>query len=369
MLNYEKLFVKLKHADHNLFTFSHAPQKLLAIWKQLCVDDKAANMLKEFAKAQQLASWHENIGDTFKIADAAGDYTVISVDGSQIYPDRHEGSSCTLINTGTTRLTYCAQQGYAYFASEPYIYTVQDYQDYPMPWWVDAQRYGLELEDGYTASMIERKRLKHVPILYLIDGSLLFWHLKSKERLKITEYFVQWYISLLEKFYQERIYIAGYTSCPQSRSLIQILCYYNQIKNKSKCIDKYMLDVHIISAYVSTYERTIIFTDYTNIANWFPEHLRPCFIYIKTPHEIVRLEAPQWLIQDNVAFDQVCAMIINQIKKGAGYPVVLAEAHQQAVITEHDRMLFYRMIDKIGEPKNLYRNTSKKLNGKKYLHF
>jgi hypothetical protein len=41
-------------------------------------------------------------------------------------------------------------------------------------------------------------------------------------------------------------------------------------------------------------------------------------------------------------------IIINQAQKGRGYPVCLAEAHEQAVVKGPDREFFYHMIQKIG---------------------
>jgi hypothetical protein len=43
---------------------------------------------------------------------------------------------------------------------------------------------------------------------------------------------------------------------------------------------------------------------------------------------------------------------LDQCNKGRGYPVVLAEAHEQAVVKGADRDFFYSVITKIGIEEN-----------------
>jgi hypothetical protein len=46
--------------------------------------------------------------------------------------------------------------------------------------------------------------------------------------------------------------------------------------------------------------------------------------------------------------DMIAAIILNQCTKGFGYPVVLAEAHEQAVVKGPDRDFFYHLLTKMG---------------------
>jgi hypothetical protein len=58
----------------------------------------------------------------------------------------------------------------------------------------------------------------------------------------------------------------------------------------------------------------------------------------------VRIELPQWVSANAALLDLVHAVAYDQAQKGMGYPVALAEAHQQAVVRGAERDLFYDMV-------------------------
>ena len=64
--------------------------------------------------------------------------------------------------------------------------------------------------------------------------------------------------------------------------------------------------------------------------------------------ELVRIEMPAWVAQDPEALALVEDVCLDQAKKGFGYPVCLAEAHEQAVVKGPDREFFYHLLRKIG---------------------
>jgi hypothetical protein len=61
---------------------------------------------------------------------------------------------------------------------------------------------------------------------------------------------------------------------------------------------------------------------------------------------VVRIEVPAWVTNDPAAVELVCQVAIDQAAKGYGYPVVLAEAHEQAVVHGADRDFFYHVLGK-----------------------
>ena len=71
------------------------------------------------------------------------------------------------------------------------------------------------------------------------------------------------------------------------------------------------------------------------------EHLVPHFFYMDVGAEIVRIEIPAWIARDEQKINTVAQIILNQSIKGRGYPVALAEAHEQAVVKGPDREFFY----------------------------
>ena len=66
------------------------------------------------------------------------------------------------------------------------------------------------------------------------------------------------------------------------------------------------------------------------------------FYYLNGGAEIARVEAPDWLASDLEPLALSHAMLVKQSWAWA-YPVVVSEAHEQAVISGHDRAEFRRM--------------------------
>ena len=67
------------------------------------------------------------------------------------------------------------------------------------------------------------------------------------------------------------------------------------------------------------------------------------FYYLNGGAEIARVEAPDWLADDPEPLALSHAMLVKQCQLGMAYPVVVSEAHEQAIISGHDRAEFRRM--------------------------
>ncbi|MEO1523000.1 MAG: DNA double-strand break repair nuclease NurA, partial [Cyanobacteria bacterium J06633_2] len=59
-----------------------------------------------------------------------------------------------------------------------------------------------------------------------------------------------------------------------------------------------------------------------------------------------RLEFPAWVSRDPQLLDAVLTLTIAQVQKGYGYPVALAEAHNQAVVRGGDRVRFFALLER-----------------------
>ena len=78
-------------------------------------------------------------------------------------------------------------------------------------------------------------------------------------------------------------------------------------------------------------------------------------------NEIGRVEIPAWVAWDEQLVDVVAQTMIDQCIKGHGYPVVLAEAHEQAVVKGPDRDFFYHLLHKIGMERHVRPVLSQKV--------
>ena len=85
---------------------------------------------------------------------------------------------------------------------------------------------------------------------------------------------------------------------------------------------------------------------YQSVKN--PEALRQkpgAFLLSRLDEEIARIEIPQWVAQDEKRLNLVHTLVLDQCRRGQGYPVALGEAHEKAVITGADRENFWQMVE------------------------
>ena len=65
--------------------------------------------------------------------------------------------------------------------------------------------------------------------------------------------------------------------------------------------------------------------------------------------EVVRVEAPQWVMRDEGILDLVHALVYDQCQRSPDYPPyppALQEAHEQAVITTAERRLVEELVER-----------------------
>ena len=84
------------------------------------------------------------------------------------------------------------------------------------------------------------------------------------------------------------------------------------------------------------------------------------FFYLHGGAEIARVEVPDWLADDPELLALAHAMLLKQCQLGLGYPVAISEAHEQAVISGHDRAEFRRVALMLLEQRGLPTSESAK---------
>jgi hypothetical protein len=282
---------------------------------------------------------------------------VSSVDGSQIYPDRHNILSCCLINTGSVVLPYAIANKRVSLYSEPTVFVGADENQVPFTTdSINCKRQELELAAGLAlGKSIKKEYGDDVLSILFFDGSLIFWHLLSKE-VDVRDQFLSAYLGLLDKIFQEKIPVAWYISMPKSKELMSLvrlyLCDFDHSKKELYSSVDAVLDSGIMQAYLPEYTRSIVFRNRSAVSDFYPAHLRPYFFYINVGDEIGRIEIPAWIAQDDKLIESIASVTLDQCIKGNGYPVALAEAHEQAVVKGPDREFFYHYLQKIGMDRN-----------------
>jgi hypothetical protein len=361
MLDRTKIIDEL---SKNLPTLSttHATDHEVAktLWQGMSADQTLSETLTKNKQPIPLPTWQGAVGISQSI-NPINSYDVIAIDGSQIYPDRHEGISCFVINIGTVFFRYRADQSSVTFKSTPYLLSNTSENEFENKQEiVNAMRterefiYGLDLMCQQTQSM---------PRLLLMDGSLVFWHLQVTQS-EAKQQFLSRYVQLLEQYYEKKQLFAGFISLPQSRELINIIRTVGHQQTGQLLELGSLVDADIAATYLQEYNRSIIFQNHASVTEQYPEHSKPHFYYFNTGNEIARIELPAWITHNKEYLSMVESIITDQCIKGLGYPISLAEAHEQAVVSAADREFFYATIQGMLN-KNVSRSSQKLMKKKK----
>ena len=308
-----------------------------------------------------LAGMSEAPNQTYPLPPAPEAVTVVATDGSQIAPSHHEVASAFLVNVSSVVLPYGTGER-AELSSSPTLF----FRDEDLYLNYGGQRVQVTGEIlGMRRSIMELERLiekaTHAkreghPVCGLSDGSLIVWQLQGKpddyQQPTLTQF-----LNGLESARQAGIPIAGYISRPRSRDLVNALrvglcpetvpncdrCPYRNDPQLPCAEIEGLSDQRLFQRLLEPGERSQVFRSSSQILESYGVH-RVGFFYLNVGTEVVRIEIPQWVETDPNLLDLVHAVAYTQAEKGSGYPISLAEAHQQAVVRGTERDMFYEMV-------------------------
>lgn len=341
MLNTLKLAEQIEKSLPKLFAEmqdEQAAMKLLFAWLQ--EHPEALEMLKGLPCRHPMPGWEGLLDQVYQIKRVGHPYSVVATDGSQIYPDKHQGVPCYVLNTGVAQFNYGSTSKVS-LSSIPEIVTLLE--DTMTEDVVNCRRAEREFEVGLQVS---KEVMADEPFVFLCDGSLIFWHLEAKGR-GLKDRFLKRYLLLLDQYYHARIPLAGYISLPKSKELIGVLRNAGVHKMGPKTSCETLVDTDLVALFLPKNSRTEVFKHHSKLADEYPEHLKPHFLYMHTDLEIARVEIPKWVAEDSALVERVVGILQDQAIKGNGYPVSLAEAHEQAVVKSYEREIFFGMLQKM----------------------
>jgi len=308
------------------------------------------------------------------IARAPESHTVVATDGSQIAPSHHEIAYCYLINVGRVMLHY-GQSRHPLLDSVPEVfYRSEDLYV--------SRQWGIRTEEwmGYRRTVSEIEALadlavtyqldsnsKRVPILAMVDGSLIYWFLETLP----SEACDRILPPILEAWEQLRlagIPLVGYLSASRSSDATHFLRFQACPKPEPNCLthcpnkgiseggielnrapcQKFepLRDVTLWSVLLEPGRRGNLWRSSSPILSDYGDRHHIYFCYVHVGTEIARLEMPAWVAEDAKLLETTLSLVVAQVQKGYGYPVTLAEAHNQAVVRGGDRHRFFSILER-----------------------
>ena len=321
------------------------------------------------------------------------DYSVVAVDGSHIDVDRHSPARCYLLNMGRVLLRYGATPS-ARLSSDPHLYAEDDdlvirdasstLRDLP----VEGPLLGLKrsVEEVRALADLASQAPDDVPTLGLLDGSLVLWGLGGQgiqefvRQALLAEGLLPALDRLRDLAQRRTLAVASYISLPRSTELINALRLHECPYEAANC-DQYcstvragerpcdtvggLQDRDLLQVALAPGERSAVFASTSSVVEaWYREH-RVHFFYVNAGEEIGRVEVPAWVAQDEALLALTHAAVIEQCRKGLGYPVALAEAHELAVVTSADHQQFELLVEAALDTRRLPVYTSEKQRSKR----
>ncbi|PPS40623.1 DNA double-strand break repair nuclease NurA [Chroococcidiopsis sp. TS-821] len=381
MLDLTKLAKAMQGISQHLTLEAAANRQRVELAEELFADACA----RQAELVQQQQKWRDRI--LFSIAtpveplDAALDipippavHTVIATDGSQIAPNQHEIAYCYLLNIGRVILYYGQNR-------QPLLDSLPEVFYRPEDLYISRQ-WGIRTEEwmGYCRTASEATILAElalveargegggvrngkevsssVPCLAMVDGSLIYWFLEQLP-LEARDRILPPILDAWDQLKKAGIPIMGYLSASRSGEAINFLrlqaCPHenpdcvtycpNLVVEKAPCqmLDP-LRDIALWTFTLKPGQRSTLWRSSHRILDLYGCHtVYFCYVHVGT--EIARVEIPAWVAEDSALLDRSLSLMLAQVQKGYGYPVALAEAHNQAVVRGGDRARFFALLE------------------------
>ena len=296
------------------------------------------------------------------------EFTVMATDGSSIDIDRHRSIRCCLINIGSISLSYGASPG-AILDSLPHLYSGEE-ELVITPTGAKGREQPIEgVLLGIKRSVDECQRLVELAAglppgssaLALLDGSLVLWNLEAYPEF-VTEALLDkgflHYLDEMRKLNQDRrLAVASYISFSRSTDVVNALrvaiCPHEPANCDRYCPDRVrdcdkvagVRDRELFINLLSPGERSAVFLSQSSVVEKHYGVHQVHFFYLRVDDEIARVEIPQWVAMDENLLSLTHTLVLDQCRRGQGYPVALSEAHEQAVVTGVDREYFWQLVE------------------------
>ncbi len=280
--------------------------------------------------------------------------TVVATDGSQIFPDRHVEPACYLLNVGRVALHYGTLDP-PLIAAEPALrYRQQDLDELadedptrsPLDLTtevVSALRDELELRWLFDTAEAERRSGRE--IVAMADGTLIRWMLRGMKNRRLEDRLLDRYVAELDRFQGDGIPVCSYVSRPNNAEVVNLLRLHRNEDDWNPGPDtiRGLLDRHLFEEVLDEGERSAVFLSRSEVLSRYGAHRIVAF-YVRGCGEVGRVEMPEWVANQPEWLDLIHAVVLDQCEKGSGYPIILQEAHQRAVVQAREKEVFYRIL-------------------------
>ncbi|HEY9799061.1 MAG TPA: DNA double-strand break repair nuclease NurA [Leptolyngbyaceae cyanobacterium] len=194
--------------------------------------------------------------------------------------------------------------------------------------------------------------------LAMVDGSLIYWFLEQLPQ-DARDHILPPILEAWQQMRDAQIPLMGYVSasrnveavnflrlmaCPHTAPDCASYCPNQLEKVPCKVFDP-LRDTALWTTQLQPGQRGPLWRSNARILELYGDHsIYFCYVHVGT--EIARIEVPAWVAKNTEMFDQALGLMLAQVQKGYGYPVAIAEAHNQAVVRGGDKTRFFALLEK-----------------------
>ena len=364
------LSLKARHSDRRL----RLERALEAVGSFNVEDNERKRLESKPTVAWRIPAVRDHPGARHALPAPPDDVCVVSADGSHIDVDRHIAARCFLINIGVAVLNYGSQPD-ARLSNHPRLYAhpdelvIRDPSAARREQTIEGAVLGAKrtVEEIRALAQVVRDLPPHVPTVALMDGSLIMLGLVGHGfrefvlRELMEEGFVRVFDELAQMASHRPLVLASYVSLPRSAEVVNALrlevCPYDLADCGRHCgalaagqrpcdaTAQELLDREIFWEILEPGERSGVFDSPSSLVEDHYQGYGVHFFYVHAGEEIGRVEVPTWVAEDQALLDLAHSVVVDQCRRGPGYPIALMEAHEQAVVTGADRRNFVELVE------------------------
>ncbi|MBD2775652.1 DNA double-strand break repair nuclease NurA [Iningainema tapete] len=296
-------------------------------------------------------------------------HTVIATDGSQIAPNHHEIAYCYLLNIGRVVLHY-GQNRHPLLDSLPEVFYRPEDLYLSRQWGIRTEEWMsfcrtaseatvlAELACSVVQSVGEITSAQAVPTLAMVDGSLIYWFLEQLPH-DARDRILPPIIEAWRQLRNAQVPLMGYLSASRNvegMNFLRLLaCTHpvpdcatfcpNQLEKVPCKVFDPLRDTALWVTQLKPGQRGPLWRSNARILDLYDD-MPIYFCYVHVGTEIARIEIPSWVAENTVMFDAALGLMLAQVQKGYGYPVAIAEAHNQAVVRGTDKARFFALLER-----------------------
>lgn len=317
-------------------------------WRELAARGDAPHLVPDF---------DEPPGAARKVPPLPSPPAVAAADGSQVFPSRHEIAPIAMIHVSMVGVDYMHYENPPLLESRARVLMDDDFEPGGgefSPSFEDlvSDRRAVEEMDALAEAARSVSTDGEVPCAALTDGSLVLWRLASREFHEYENRVTADYLKGLDRLRGAEIPAAGYISASGSREVVQLLQLIQTAlgwesgegEPDATAPGPVVNDRMLFQDLLKPGQRSAVFHSRSKILKHYGGNAVSYF-FLHVGAEAAKVEIPRWVADRPEWLDRVAAVCLQQADLGRGYPVLLSEAHEQAVIRSADRQAFFALLE------------------------